>query len=411
MPSPTPVAGTLTLIGSGELGPSMRAVHRAIARRIQGPIRPVFINTPAGFEPNVGDIAARAATYIERTIGARCEIASFTENSTPSDKEHALAVLRTSNYIFAGPGSPSYAIRLLRDSPVIDVVIERLFHGAQVVCASAAAIALGTRALPVYEIYKAGADLHWLDGLDVLGRAGVRLAVVPHWNNMEGGAHDTRCCFMGVTRFDRLASMLDSDVAVVGIDEHTALIVDFARSECTVMGAGAVTVRRGGGERRYAAGGDACPIEALQATSAQGAPSVSSAPPAAAETLRERLVRETARANELNGRRDGLTEAAALAFALAGEIEDGPAAGVDERVISEGRAALTRCVRELGQRLGEETGSGDTLTTPLLELLIDVRARLRSDGAWALADTIRDRLSSLGVTVEDTPTGTVWRRR
>jgi len=194
MPEQTQATGTLTLIGSGELGPSMRRVHRAIGGRITGAVRPVFLDTPAGFEPNVGDIAARAAAYVEQQLGAPCEIASYTHLSTAAEREHALGVLRSANYIFAGPGSPSYAVRLLRDSPVLDVIADRLREGAQVVCASAAAIALSTQALPVYEIYKAGEDLHWLDGLDVLGSAGIQLAVVPHWNNAEGGAHDTSCC-------------------------------------------------------------------------------------------------------------------------------------------------------------------------------------------------------------------------
>ena len=383
----------------------MRPVHRVIARRISGPVRPVFLDTPAGFEPNVGDIAARAATYVERQLGVPCEIASYSDSSTEAEREHALGVLRTANYIFAGPGSPSYAVRLLRGSPITDLVAERLWQGANVVCASAAAIALGAHALPVYEIYKAGTDLHWLDGLDVLRAAGIQLAVVPHWNNAEGGAHDTRCCFMGRERFERLASMLDPCDVVLGIDEHTACIIDFARSECTVMGAGMMTLRREGREQQFSAG-QVCPLDALRSPAAARSTTLAAVAPAPQDGLRARLLRETARANEHVSQHNGLTRTAALAFALAGEIESGVDAGIDEGAIAEGRAALTRCVRVLSHELGEDA----SLTAPLIDLLVGVRSRLRSDGAWELADAIRDRLSSLGITVEDTPTGTAWRR-
>ncbi len=53
--------------------------------------------------------------------------------------------------------------------------------------------------------------------------------------------------------------------------------------------------------------------------------------------------------------------------------------------------------------------SGDALTAPLVGLLIDLRARLRKEKNFALADDIRNRLSELGITLEDRPDGTRWR--
>jgi cysteinyl-tRNA synthetase len=49
------------------------------------------------------------------------------------------------------------------------------------------------------------------------------------------------------------------------------------------------------------------------------------------------------------------------------------------------------------------------LTAPLIELLIELRARLRKEKNFALADEIRNRLTELGVTAEDRPDGTRWR--
>ncbi len=73
-------------------------------------------------------------------------------------------------------------------------------------------------------------------------------------------------------------------------------------------------------------------------------------------------------------------------------------------------------LKELSQILGlfrqppaAAQPAGDTLTAPLLELLIDVRARLRKEKNFGLADEIRNRLTKLGVTLEDRPVGTRWR--
>ena len=49
------------------------------------------------------------------------------------------------------------------------------------------------------------------------------------------------------------------------------------------------------------------------------------------------------------------------------------------------------------------------LTAPLLELLIELRARLRKEKNFGLADEIRKRLTELGVALEDRPDGTRWR--
>ncbi len=59
---------------------------------------------------------------------------------------------------------------------------------------------------------------------------------------------------MGRERFQLLKGMLPEEVTVVGIDEHTALIMDVEAGACQVMGRGGVTVMRGDREVQYRAG-------------------------------------------------------------------------------------------------------------------------------------------------------------
>ena len=51
---------------------------------------------------------------------------------------------------------------------------------------------------------------------------------------------------------------------------------------------------------------------------------------------------------------------------------------------------------------------GKGLSGDLIALLVELRAKLRAEKRWALADEIRDRLAQLGVQLKDTPEGTDW---
>jgi cysteinyl-tRNA synthetase len=77
----------------------------------------------------------------------------------------------------------------------------------------------------------------------------------------------------------------------------------------------------------------------------------------------------------------------------------------------------TVVLKELSQILGifrepqAASGAGqDRLVGGLMQLLIDLRAEARKAKNFALADQIRQRLGQLGITLEDRPGGTDWRR-
>ena len=63
--------------------------------------------------------------------------------------------------------------------------------------------------MPVYEIYKSGADPAWAPGTNLLERlTGLRAALIPHYDNTEGGTHSTRFCYLGERRLRFLEGAL-----------------------------------------------------------------------------------------------------------------------------------------------------------------------------------------------------------
>ena len=111
--------------------------------------------------------------------------------------------------------------------------------------------------MPVYEIYKVGEDPSWLPGLDLLGPAtGLRAAVVPHYDNAEGGNHDTRFCYLGERRLRMLEEQLPQGAFVLGVDSHTALVLDLERRTAAVSGLGGVTVRVDGRSTVFPSGSE-----------------------------------------------------------------------------------------------------------------------------------------------------------
>jgi cysteinyl-tRNA synthetase len=84
-----------------------------------------------------------------------------------------------------------------------------------------------------------------------------------------------------------------------------------------------------------------------------------------------------------------------------------------------GAAAAAHTLRNLGMVLGlflrpsraSAGGAADQgLLDPVMKLLIDLRKEARDSKNFALADRIRNGLTQLGITLEDRPDGTGWRK-
>jgi len=419
MKSQVQLPGTVTLMGSGEMTRSMSRVHRWIVAKIKEPVRAVFLDTPAGFELNADDISRRACEYVAEYVGVPCSVASFkaAERATGREIDSAVRKLRRANYIFAGPGSPTYAVRNWQNTPLFDVLARRVGEGAHLVLASAAAISIGRYALPVYEIYKVGAEPHWVEGLDLLASHGLELAIISHWNNAEGGTFDTRYCFMGQPRFDVLEQLLPDSTVVLGIDEYTACVLNLGKNEGKVMGAGQVTVRLQGDEEKFEAETSFSLDRLRSPRVARAERTEHSVGPDPAEKVlaqaSETLLRQVARAGEARAaagdERSDLADVAGHIYELAQAVDEARGAGVEEELISQGRASLCQLVTTWSGQLASSAGQTVASIGPFVELLISVRSELRAAENWRAADEIRDSLAALGITLEDSPSQTTWR--
>jgi cyanophycinase-like exopeptidase len=240
--------GSVVLFGSGETSPSGRKIFEDVFQSLPASPRIVLLETPAGFELNSEQVVGRIASFLRsklQNFKPQIDIIPARNRSSvySPDNPDILEPILRADMIFLGPGSPTYAIRQLKDSLAWNYILARHRLGATVVLASAAVIAFSTFALPVYEIYKVGEDLHWKPGLDFFGLYQVPLVFVPHWNNNDGGEElDTSRCFMGQKRFGLLRDLLPQGLAVLGLDEKTALVINPGRSECRVSGLGGVTI-------------------------------------------------------------------------------------------------------------------------------------------------------------------------
>ncbi len=170
-----------------------------------------MLDTPFGFQENAPILAASTTKYFSDSVSQDVEVAGLARTDTGDSAavESAMTKIRDANWVFAGPGSPTFALRQWQRTGLRDVLAEKLAAteqggGGALVFSSAAALTLGVATVPVYEIYKVGMDPWWEPGLDLLSEIGINAAVIPHYDNQEGGNHDTRFCYLGERRLAML---------------------------------------------------------------------------------------------------------------------------------------------------------------------------------------------------------------
>ena len=416
----------LAVMGSGETAPTMVTTHRMLASKLEKSARAVLLDTPYGFQENAPELATKAVDYFQTSINLELEVAGLTEiiGADSLAVERGLQKVADADYVFAGPGSPTYALRQWSGTPLAGLLNKKLRDGGIVTFASAAALTLGRFTLPVYEIYKVGEDPRWLDGLNILGNIGINVALIPHYNNAEGGHHDTRFCYMGERRLSMLERELPADVYVLGVDEHTGMVIDLDAETVTVVGKGVVTIRVRGESTQIASGetfsvdrlrdpASATTRDTRQSATSQAKTSAKSVSTVttASEVFDNNLREATDRLNQVfsaalaNSNADGAARAALdLDDAIAGWSGDTLQSDATDHARAVLRSMITRLA---GAATGGLRDPRDVLG-PFVQVLLDLRAQVRSDKRFDLSDIIRDRLAALNVEVRDTPEGAQW---
>lgn len=408
----------LTIMGSGETAPTMMKPHRDLIARLPGNPMAVVLDTPYGFQENAAELAGRAVEYFRQSVGHPIEIAGLTRvrDQDPLAVEQGLDRIRRADYLFAGPGSPTYALRQWSGTAIPAIVRSKMRSGGAVTFASAAALTLGRYTVPVYEIYKVGEEPYWLEGLDVLGEIGLKVAVIPHYDNAEGGHHDTRFCYLGERRLRMLEDALPDDAHVIGVDEHTGIVLDLDANTATIVGNGTVTVRT----RQMSAvhrSGEIISIDQLRdprgSTSSMSIerPVETVSRIAAPSSAGTSLADDTARAvfafdDALAAGRAG--DAARAALELESAIRNWSADTLQSTDMDSAHAALRSMIVRLGDAAVAGLADPRDVIGPYIGVLLELRAAVRADKRYDLSDLIRDRLAAVEVEVRDTPNGVEW---
>ena len=359
--------GVVALLGSGETAPGMTRLHRELLTRL-GEVHGVNLDTAYGFQENVPQMTEKILDYFATSLLTELTPLHFTsyENSSALDQTIFRQRVRAANYVFAGPGSPTYALAQWGPLGLVDDLLHVLDQGGTLCFSSAAVLTLGQFTPPIYEVYKAGAAPYWLEGLDLMSTLGLNCVTVPHFDNAEGGNYDTRRCYLGERRLALLEQELPDGVATLGIDEHTALIFDLATDTVRVEGKSNGYWRINGAEHVFT-NGSTTPLSDLRTPTS--APRAEAPRPASSPVTNDPAA---------------LGERAAL----------GGTAGL------EALAALVQ--------LASTGGGGYIEPSRLIEGVMAARLSARSAGAYDVADQIRDALANAGIEVQDGIGPSTW---
>lgn len=406
-------ARILAIMGSGETSPTMVKTHRQLIGRLTQP-NAVVLDTPYGFQENAPELALRAVEYFDVSVNTVISPLGLTRmiDADPLVVQQGLSALTDADYVFAGPGSPTYALRQWKNTQVSHILHEKLQRGGIVTFASAAALTLGTRTVPVYEIYKCGEEPYWLEGLNLLSELGIPAVVIPHYNNAEGGHHDTRFCYLGEARLHMLEQLLDEGEYVLGIDEHTGIVIDLNERTAEVVGNGVVTLRVKGNSTTFASG-EVLTLEQLQNPTVT--PSATPPPLAAIQEVPE--VVATSLVAVAQQRRDEFESALALGSANDAtravlELENDIKLWSADTLTGSDADAAREILRSMIVKLGTAATGGladpRERVAPYVEALLAIRKIVRAEKRFDLSDIVRDALALAHIEVRDTPDGVEW---
>jgi len=383
------VARQIVVMGSGETSPTMVTPHQQILTSLGklDRLKLTILDTPFGFQENADDLTDKLIDFFTQSVGATPKAIALRNTSvTGAALGEAVNSIRESDWLFAGPGSPSYALKVWHELGVSPHFDEVLVDGT-VVLASAAALTAGSHTIPVYEMYKVGDEPHWLPGLNLIERhTGMPAAMIPHYDNADGANHDTRFCYIGERRLRVMESLLPPEVFIIGVDEHTGIRFDLDERTAHVFGRGTMTIRHHGESWTVTSGESATFEEIISHTGS----TIVLGEPAPLFKVDPHKVEELLDAGKVSDAVDALLNLDEL-----------------DRD-TETRAAVHSLVTRLGHIAASPKVDIMSVIGPYVDALLQARQAARAGGRWDDADAIRDQLMEMKVTIQDTKDGSSW---
>jgi cysteinyl-tRNA synthetase len=209
-----------------------------------------------------------------------------------------------------------------------------------------------------------------------------------------------------------LERILPPEVVILGIDEHTACIMDFQAEQILFKGVGTVTIRRGQFQKVYRDGENLSIAEFRKfiiplSGPSHGIPLSSLSSPPPPEIFLEKIEHLQRNFESLLQENKGaavvdiLVQLDKLIWKSCKEFED-------EERIAKARETFRTLIVHLGLRFDECPKDVPAILAPLMNILLEVRGKLRLAKQWAAADEIRNRLLQAGILIEDAPGGSRW---
>jgi len=230
------VPGTIALVGSGEFLPAMAAIDRDLLGSI-GRSRPRVAILPTASAPEGEAVFHRWADMgVAHFTGLGAEVEPvLVRDRAGGDDEAAVQAVGEADLIYLSGGSPEFIQRVLDGSRLGAALHAAHRRGAIVAGCSAGAMVLGAR-MPRLRRRMLPWPLRWGDGVGIVPG----IAVLPH------------CDAWPEALVALMALQAPRGVAVVGIDEDTALIGGDGAWQ--VQGRSRVTVWHGRHRQRYRPG-------------------------------------------------------------------------------------------------------------------------------------------------------------
>src|ERR1700759_5627977 len=111
--------GTLALLGSGETSSQGRKTPDYLMVQLRSvPVRVAMVETPAGFQPNAHQVYQKVGEFMEKSLQKFKPQTDYVAahrkgGDFDPDNPGIVAPILDAQYIFSGPGSPTYTARHL----------------------------------------------------------------------------------------------------------------------------------------------------------------------------------------------------------------------------------------------------------------------------------------------------------